>query len=83
MKKKLRAFFDGVAPQTPKSKKRYCQRFLPLPRSRGLTHSHAPAAPWLAQGAFEVAHRQPGAGDSLWDNRAPGVREGAFGKYSP
>ena len=63
-------FASGVNPQTPKSVIVNRYPLLSL-RSRGLTHNHTPAAPWLAQGAFGVAHRQPGAGGSLWTTALP------------
>ena len=64
----------GVAPR-PLLKALMSNAPFTLSRSCGeLTHNHAPAAPWLAQGAFGVAHRQPGAGGSLWTTALP--REG-------
>ena len=67
-------FQGGKPPKPPKSVN--VKDFLYSLRSRGLTHNHTPAAPWLAQGAFGVAHRQPGAGGSLWTTALPeGGRE--------
>ena len=62
----------GAAPPDPQKQKQNVKRFSTHSQVTWIdTHSHAPAAPWLAQGAFEVAHRQPGAGDSLWTTALP------------
>ena len=63
--------FQGVNPPNPQKSVIVNRSPLLSLRSRGLTHNHTPAAPWLAQGAFGVAHRQPGAGGSLWTTALP------------
>ena len=61
---------SGVNPKPPKSVIVKRSPLLSL-RSRGLTHNHAPAASWSAQGAFGVTQRQPSAGGSLWTTALP------------
>ena len=67
-------FFSGGKPPKPPKKALLSIATLSSLRSRGLTHNHTPAAPWLAQGAFGVAHRQPGAGVACGQPRSQ--REG-------
>ena len=71
MKKIEAVFSTGVAPRPPKAKALMSNAPLLTSQVTRIDTQPCPCCSLVAQGAFEVAHRQPGAGDSLWTTALP------------